>query len=208
LTIVISIAVAYEDHKEDIQALADINWGSTMTNLARSLNAFDANKINKILDNANNASLLAKYNMQTHGKTTLENLHAFSDEAMLNKNIFSDVRTSLIEARRPLKDIADLMGGGTEQDFKQIIHLVRAILFNFNKMPLKEMLSLILEIMKSLKTDLDPKNIEAVVKFTNTINDFVVSNKTQQLETNTNKALMDTDRILNKIFNLDKNIHV
>lgn len=208
LSIVVSIAIAYEDHRDDIQALSEINWGATANNLVNSLNALDARKIDKILDNANNASVTAQYNMQTHGKSTLENLHAFSDEAKSNKNIFTDVRQSLIEVRRPIKDIVELLGGGTEQDLKQIIHLVRAILINFQQIPVKEILHLILEVMKSLKTDLNPKNIEAVVNFANSVNNFVGSNETQTLTKNTNKALLDTDKILNRIFNVDKNIDI
>ena len=54
LSIVVSITIAYEDHRDDIQALSEINWGATVNNLVSSLNALDARKIDKILDNANN----------------------------------------------------------------------------------------------------------------------------------------------------------
>ena len=200
------ILMAYEDHKDDIQKINAIDWGATATSASEAALALDARQLVSILKNAENATLGANSAIRDHGSQAFENLHQFSDKAMENKELFTDVRKSMIAAREPLREIAMLFDTGARGDLKSSFKLLHVILKHFNDIPFNSMIKLMIEVFELAKKDLNPKNVQEIVQFANKMNTFMSGNETKTLKDitkNTNKALEDTDKVLNQIFNID-----
>lgn len=200
------ILMAYEDHKDDIQQISAIDWGATATSASEAALALDSRQLISILKNAENATVGANSVLRDHGSQAFENLHQFSDKAMENKELFTDVRTSMIAAREPLREIAMLFDTGARGDLKSSFKLLHIILKHFNDVPFTSMIKLMVEVFELAKKDLNPKNVVEIVEFANKMNKFMSANETKTLKditTSTDKALRDTDQILNQIFNID-----
>lgn len=201
-----AILKAYEDHKDDIEIINNINWGSAAKSVAMSAEALDSNQIKSILKNANNATGAANIAMKNHGNAAFKNIHTFSDKAMERKELFINLERSIIEARRPLKEITDLFDTGARGDLKSSFKLLKMFLVHMNDIPFQSFITLLHEVFERAKKDLNPKNVEEIVLFANKMNNFMSSSESATLTNitrNTNKALMDTDKILNQIFNID-----
>lgn len=201
-----AILKAYEDHKDDIEVINSINWGSAATSIAMSAEALDSNQITSILKNANNATGAANSAMKNHGNAAFENIHTFSNKAMERKELFINLEKSIMEARRPLKEITDLFDTGARGDLKSSFKLLKLFLIHVNDIPFQSFIHLLQEVFEMAKKDLNSKNVEDIVRFANKMNNFLSSSETASLRNltrNTNKALKDTDTILNHIFNID-----
>lgn len=200
------VLMAYEDHKDDIQQISAIDWGATASSASQAALALDAQQLTSILKNAENATTGANSAIRDHGSQAFENFHQFSDKAMENKELFTDVRKSMIAAREPLREIAMLFDTGARGDLKSSFKLLHLALEHLNEVPWASIMKLIQEVFELAKKDLNPKNVEEIVEFANKMNKFMSPNETKTLKDitqSTDKALRDTDKILNQIFNLD-----